>query len=291
MTTHNKQRKVQLVLWITLLCNLFVSTIKISVGYITQINSILADGFHSLADSSSNIIGLISLKFATKPIDEDHPYGHQRYETLATLIIVALLVFLGMDIFTKSIEIFLNPKINIPSTTTLVLMMITLIINILVATLENHFGRQWKSLILVADAKHTTTDIVISVGVLINLILIMFFNAPLWLDGATSLLVSIIIFKTAYSIFKESAFELTDAIAIDPLAIEAVVLKHPLVNSVHKIRSRKSGSHIYIDFHVQCKPSLSLVEVHDISHDLQTLLQNEFGSELGVIVHVEPDNQ
>ena len=289
MNKHIKQKKIHLILWVTLCCNLVVSTVKIGVGYITAINSILADGFHSLADSFSNIIGLISIQFAYKPIDDDHPYGHQRYETLATLFIVALLVYLGIEIFVKSIETFLNPQPLVFSQLTLILMILALIINIFVATFERHYGKKYQSAILIADAKHTASDIYISIGVLLNLVIMTYFNGPIWLDGLTSLIISLIIFKTAYSIFKESSFELTDAIAIDPKEIETIVLAHPQVNSIHKIRSRKSGNHIYIDFHVQCNPTLSLVSVHDISHELQSSLKNTLGPDISVIVHVEPD--
>lgn len=284
-----RNKKVTFVLWLTLFFNLLVSAIKISVGLITQIGSILADGYHSLADGSSNIIGLISMRIAQKPVDSDHAYGHQRYETLATLFIVALLVFLGIEVFIKSITTFMNPSFSELSTLTIALIVFALVINIVVATYQRVVGQRLNSTILIADSKHTASDIYISVGVLINLILIKFFNAPLWLDALTSLFVSIVIFKTAYSILRESAHELTDAIALDPKEIENIVLSNPLVISVHKIRSRKSGTHIFIDFHVQCDPDMSLIAVHNLSHELEELLKSHYGNDLGVIVHVEPE--
>ena len=284
-----RNKKVTFGLWLTLFFNLLVSAIKISIGLITQIGSILADGYHSLADGSSNIIGLISMRIAQKPVDSDHAYGHQRYETLATLFIVALLVFLGIEVFIKSILTFMNPTFNELSNLTIALIFFALMINIVVATYQRIVGKQLNSTILIADSKHTASDIYISVGVLINLILIKYFNAPLWLDAITSLFVSIIIFKTAYDILKESAHELTDAIALDPKEVERIVLSNPLVISIHKIRSRKSGTHIFIDFHVQCDPSMSLIAVHNLSHELEELLKAHYGNDLGVIVHVEPE--
>ncbi len=284
-----RNKKVTFVLWLTLFFNLLVSAIKISIGLITQIGSILADGYHSLADGSSNIIGLISMRIAQKPVDSDHAYGHQRYETLATLFIVALLAFLGIEVFIKSIQSLTNPSFSEFSNLTIALIIIALVINVVVATYQRIVGHQLNSTILIADSKHTASDIYISVGVLINLILIKYFNAPLWFDAITSLFVSIIIFKTAYGILKESAHELTDAIALDPKEIESIVLSNPLVLNIHKIRSRKSGTHIYIDFHVQCDPTMSLIAVHNLSHELGELLKAQYGNDLGVIVHVEPE--
>ena len=100
----SKNKKVLIVLWVTLFLNILVSSIKIIVGLLTGIGSILADGYHSLADASSNIIGLFTMRIAQKPIDEDHAYGHQRYETLATLFIVALLTYLGIESIASSVR-------------------------------------------------------------------------------------------------------------------------------------------------------------------------------------------
>ncbi|PKM89468.1 MAG: cation transporter [Firmicutes bacterium HGW-Firmicutes-10] len=285
----SNNKKVLFVLWLTLFLNILVSTIKIMVGFFTGIGSILADGYHSLADASSNVIGLVTMKIAQKPVDEDHAYGHQRYETLATLFIVALLTYLGIEVVVKSISSFRNPTFNKPELLTLLLILFTFGVNIFVATYENLAGKKFKSTLLVADAKHTLSDIYITAGVLINLVLITFFDAPLWLDALTSMLVALIIFKTAYGIFKESSHELTDAIAIEPELIEEIVMKNPNVYSIHKIRSRKSGNHVYIDFHVKSDPNMPLVDAHNLSHDLEDELRSNFGDDLGVIVHVEPE--
>lgn len=285
----SNNKKVLFVLWLTLFLNILVSTIKIMVGFLTGIGSILADGYHSLADASSNVIGLVTMKIAQKPVDEDHAYGHQRYETLATLFIVALLAYLGIEVFFKSIESFRNPTFNRPETLTLFLIIFTFGVNIFVATYERRAGKKLKSTLLIADSKHTLSDIYISAGVLINLLLITFFNAPLWLDALTSMIVAFIIFKTAYGIFKESSHELTDAIAIEPQLITDIVLKNSRVYSIHKIRSRKSGSQVFIDFHVKSDPNMPLVDAHNLSHDLEDELRAAFGEDLGVIIHVEPE--
>jgi cation diffusion facilitator family transporter len=285
----SNNKKVLFVLWLTLFLNILVSTIKIMVGFLTGIGSILADGYHSLADASSNVIGLVTMKIAQKPVDEDHAYGHQRYETLATLFIVALLAYLGIEVFFKSIDSFQNPTFNRPEPLTLFLIIFTFGVNLFVAIYERRAGKKLKSTLLIADSKHTLSDIYISAGVLINLLLITFFNAPLWLDALTSMLIALIIFKTAYGIFRESSHELTDAIAIDPQLITDIVLKNTRVYSIHKIRSRKSGSHVFIDFHVKSDPNMPLVDAHNLSHDLEDELRAAFGEDLGVIIHVEPE--
>jgi cation diffusion facilitator family transporter len=257
---------------------------------LASITSVLADGYHSLADASSNIVGLIGLRIANKPIDFEHPYGHQRYETLATLFIVVMLTLLGIQVSTTAITNLVNPSgIAIErGIIPIVVIVATFIINLIVASYQHMMGTKLRSSFLVADAKHTFSDVFISLGVLINLLVIYFFDAPLWLDSVTSIFIAFFILKTAFSIFNESSHELTDAIAIDPKEIEEVTLRNPKVLSVHKIRSRKSGNLIFVDFHVQCDPEMSLIDAHALSHELQENLRNNLNQDISLIVHVEP---
>jgi len=204
-------------------------------------------------------------------------------------VIVALLVFLGIEVISKAISNLLNPIEPSFSLVAIFLMIFTLIVNMFVTFSETHFGKKYKSTILIADAKHTASDIYITLGVLTNLVAITVFNAPLWLDSITSLVIAVVIFKTAYGIFLASSKELTDAIAVDPHEIEEVVLKNIYVEEVHKIRSRKSGNHVFIDFHVKTDPQMLLVQAHQLSHDLEDSLKQAFdGYEVSAVVHVEP---
>lgn len=281
---------VQQVLWITLGFNLLVSLIKIITGHLGHITSVLADGYHSLADASSNIVGLIGLSIANKPIDFDHPYGHQRYETLATLFIVVMLVILGIQVTTTALtNLFSSTSLSFEvGLIPIAMIAFTFVVNISVATYQKGMGLKLKSTFLVADAMHTYSDVFISVGVFINLVLIKLFDAPLWFDSVTSLIIAFFIFKTALGIFKESSHELTDAIALDPQDIRAIVLNNPKVLSLHKIRSRKSGNQIFVDFHVQCDPMMSLIEAHNLSHELQESLRLNLNPDISLIAHIEP---
>jgi cation diffusion facilitator family transporter len=285
-----RTRSVQQVLWITLGFNLLVSISKIITGYLGNITSVLADGYHSLADASSNVVGLIGLSIANKPIDFDHSYGHQRYETLATLFIVVMLVILGVQVSISAITNLLNPSIVQfdRSIIPVIVIAITFVINLVVATYQRMMGNKLKSSFLKADAKHTLSDVFVGLGVLINLLLINVLDAPLWFDSITSLLIAFFIFKTALTIFNESSHELTDAIALDPQDIIAIVSDNPQVLSIHKVRSRKSGNLIFVDFHVQCNPTMSLIDAHTLSHDLQLSLRKNLNPDINLFVHVEP---
>ena len=264
-----------------------MSAIKIIVGLITGMQSITADGYHSVTDGLSNLIGMIGVKIASKPQDADHAYGHSRYETLASLSIAALLIYLGIKIIEQSVLNFLEPSFRIPSDIELALIIITLIFNIFVSLLESKAGLKLNSIILIADAKHTLSDIYVTLGVIASIIFIKYFDAPLWIDAVISLLIAALIFKTAWQIFHAAADELTDHIAIEPEVIINAVMLEPEIKGVHKVRSRRSGNIIYADFHVQCDPEMKLKEVHAMTHRIQAHLREKLGLDIRCIIHTE----
>ena len=282
-------RWVQLVLAVVLVCNLLVSAIKIAVGLATGMPSVTADGYHSVTDGFSNIVGLIGIHIANKPKDEDHAYGHARYETLASLAIVAMLFYLGISVLGRSIENLSEPVFRVPSGVELALISSTLAFNVFVAFAERLAGRRFASPILTADAQHTLSDVYVTCGVLGSVVLIKYMDFPAWIDSAISFLIALVILKTAYEVFHSAADELTDHIAIEPERIAEVVLSDPDVRGIHKIRSRRSGNTIYADFHVQCDPEMKLKEVHAMTHRLEARLNEQLGVPINCVIHTEDE--
>ena len=288
-----KQQKVSLILLIVLILNLLVSAAKIAVGLMTGLQSVLADGYHSLTDGFSNVVGLIGVHFASKPKDYDHAYGHARYETLASLGIVALLVYLGIDILSASIRNFSSPPISTIGLPQLIILALTLAVNLLVTTMEYRAGKKLNSSVLKSDALHTLSDVYVTCGVLISVTAVRFFNAPPQLDSIVSFGIAILIFHAAYSIFRNAADELTDKVALEPDLVKEVVLAVPSVRGVHNVRSRRSGDFIYLDFHIQCAPEMKLIDAHSLVHHLESVLNKKIGAELNAtiscVIHAEPE--
>ncbi|MCR5347471.1 MAG: cation diffusion facilitator family transporter [Fretibacterium sp.] len=280
---------VQTVLVIVLLCNLLVSVIKIAVGLMTGMQSVIADGCHSITDGFSNVVGLIGIRIARKPGDADHAYGHARYETLASLAIVALLFYLGISVFERSFENLSNPDFRVLSGVELSLIFATLAFNIFVAFVEQLAGRRFASSILTADARHTFSDIYVTCGVLASAVLIKYMGFPAWTDSVISFFIGLVILKAAYEIFHVAADELTDHIAIAPERIAEVVLSDPDVLGIHKIRSRRSGDVIYADFHVQCDPEMKLKDVHAMTHRIEARLNECLGRRISCVIHTEDE--
>lgn len=133
--------KVRQILRVILFVNLTVAAVKIVMGILIQSSSMTADGFHSLTDGSSNIIGLIGIRLASRPIDEDHPYGHKKFETLAGLLISGILFALSGRIAVEAVQKIIQPVIPQITMESLILLLATLVINILVSTIEYRKGK------------------------------------------------------------------------------------------------------------------------------------------------------
>jgi len=280
-------KEIKKVLWIIMFANIAVAVAKIIMGNLINSSSMTADGFHSIADGSSNIIGLIGIGMAAKPIDDNHPYGHRKFETLTGLFIVGMLIFLGVRIITVAVTKCINPirpEITIES---LIVMIITLYINIFVTKYENRIGTTLNSTILISDSMHTRSDIYVTLGVITSLIAIKL-GAPPIVDGLASFIVAGFILRAAYEILKSASDILVDSTAVEAETIEKIALGQENVKGVHKIRSRGTIDDMHIDMHILADSQLSLEYSHALTHKIQDALRKELNNNVDVIVHLEP---
>lgn len=283
----NNYKKVKQVLWVILFANFAVALLKIIIGAMIKSSSMTADGFHSLSDGSSNIVGLIGIGLASKPIDKDHPYGHKKFEVLSGLFIAGMLLFIGLKIIFDSFSRFVSPiapSITIESLVTLIL---TLLINIMVCTYENRVGKKLNSYILISDSLHTKSDIFVSVGVLVTLIGIKLGLPPI-IDPIASLVVSGFIIHSAYEIFQSTSGILVDKAVIEDEKIKSILSDFAQVKDVHKIRSRGSENDLHIDMHIMVEPHISVEASHSLIHDIERKIQKDINDSAQVIVHIEP---
>ena len=279
--------KIKKVLWIIMFANIGVAVAKISMGTIINSSSMTADGFHSITDGSSNIIGLIGIGIAAKPIDDDHPYGHRKFETLTGLFIVAMLVFLGLKIITSAVTKLMDPVKPEVTIESLIVMIITLCINIFVAKYEHRKGVELNSTILISDSMHTRSDIYVTIGVIATLIAVKLGVPPI-VDGIASLIVAGFILQAAYEIFKGASSILVDSKAVDTGKIEEIVIAQQGVKGVHKIRSRGTIDDMHIDMHILADSQQSLEEAHRLTHEIQDALRKQLNDNADVSVHLEP---
>lgn len=280
-------KKIRKVLWIILLANLLVALLKIVIGRLIKSSSITADGFHSLSDGSSNIVGLIGIGLASKPIDKDHPYGHKKFEVLSGLFIAAMLVFMGVKIIINGIVGFTAPKALSITPESLITILITLFINILVSKYEYSIGKKLNSYILISDSLHTKSDIFVSLGVLTTLIGIKLGLPPI-VDSIASLVVAGFILNAAYEIFVSTSGILVDKAILDDEFIKNAISDFSEIKDIHNIRSRGSENNIYIDMHIMIDPKYSVEDSHVLLHRIENKLREKTNNTTEVIIHVEP---
>ena len=276
---------VRRVLGVVLVLNLGVALAKLSVGWLSSSISMVADGFHSLTDGASNVVGLIGMSIAGRPPDEDHPYGHRKFETLAALMIGALLALTAWEVLKSLIERVREggePKVSF---LTFAVMIVTIIVNICVTTWEHRAARKYKSVVLKADAAHTLSDVFASLAVIVSLVAAQLGYPQL--DLVAALVIIVMIARAAFQILRDSGQSLTDTAILPAPAIEAVALGVPGVISVHKIRSRRGAKGGHADLHVQVKGDLPLAQAHGIGHQVSDRVRDELGIS-DVLVHVEP---
>jgi cation diffusion facilitator family transporter len=285
----DRYRSIRNVLWVVLFLNLAVAFAKLVYGLMSHSAAMEADGFHSMFDGASNIIGLVGMWFASRPADDEHPYGHAKFETFAAALIGVLLVFAGYTVGRGAIDSLFGRGLPTEVTTaSFAIMLGTLAVNIFVTTWERRAGRRLGSEVLVADASHTLSDVAVSLGVIASLVIVKLGYEQA--DGIVALLVAVIIMRTAWGIMRGVLHTLGDAARLPADEVAVVACSVPGVIGCHAIRTRGSEAHVYVDLHVQAPRDTTIEEGHAIAHEVEAALRAEYGQITDVIVHLEPED-
>lgn len=280
---------VQKVLLITLLLNLSVVAGKLIAGIAAGSLSVISDAIHSSVDSLNNVVGLVIMRFATAAPDEDHPYGHAKFETLAAFAIAGFLFVTCYQIGLSAIKRLFGEDAPAPEITTLTfaVMIVTILVNIFVAIYEKREGRRLNSEFLIADAVHTKSDVLVSLSVLAGLILVKM--GYVWLDAGASLGVAAFIAWNGYEIFKSTIPVLVDASPVPIGHILDIVQKVPGVHSAHDIRARLHGGEMFVEMHLHVMPEFENDHIasHNVTDEIEKRLIKEYGK-VTATIHVEP---
>lgn len=282
-------KEIRWVLIFILILNWLVAAAKIIVGWMFGVMSMVADGFHSFSDGSSNIIGLVGITLASRPVDEDHPYGHKKIETFTALAIALLLLLVCYEIVRSTAERLIHPRVPEANLLTFIVMAVTLAVNIWVVWYELKKGRELKSDILVSDSLHTRSDVFTSTLVVFSLISIRL-GLPI-IDVLASFVIVSIILYSVYEIVRHVFDVLVDRAVIDHAQIEKVVLACPNVKMCHKVRSRGREDDVHVDLHISVDPNMSVGDSHKLSHELQQELKAKVPGVTDVFIHIEPSRR
>jgi cation diffusion facilitator family transporter len=268
--------------------NLAVVAAKAYIGVVSGSLAVWGDALHSSVDSLYNVLGLIVVRVAAREPDEDHPYGHGKFETLGALAIVVFLSITCFELIRNAVQTLLGGGHTIVVTDLgLVVLLATLAINVFVAWYENRRGHELSSELLIADAAHTRTDVFITIGVLIGVLFAR--RGATWVDPAVAIVVAALIVRVAYQIFSRTVPVLVDERAIPERAIRHAAQEIAGVKSAYGIRSR--GGHgtgvRYAEVTIAVDRDANVEAAHAIADQVEERLKRDL--ELSAVtVHVEP---
>lgn len=286
----DRYHHIRRVLIYVLIANVAVALGKGIVGWMDGSIGMVADAFHSLMDGSSNIIGLIGISLASRPRDEDHSYGHSKFETFASMGIVLLLLVTAVQIGESVYGRLTSENPSVPEIGTLafVVMGVTIAVNISVSLYERHQGKKLSSVFLVADSRHTMSDVFVSLSVIASLVAVRL-GYPM-VDAVVGGVIALVIAYAAFRIMKEASFVLLDRAVIDPKQIEEICLGggEQEILGCHKIRTRGSEAGYWIDLHLLVEPDITTRRSHDIASHVERRIKNFLGEQTDVIIHIEP---
>ena len=270
-----------------LFLNLAIAVAKILFGYTSGAISILSDGFHSLTDAASNLVGLIGARASAQPPDEDHPYGHRKYETVAAAAVTLFLVIIVLEVLRNAFNNLSGRAGRTEITASgFLVMIVTVAVNLVVIRYESREGERLGSELLLADATQTRGDVWTSLTVIAALA-----GAKLGLpilDPLAAIVVAGFIGYAGFQIATATTRILSDRVVISEADIEHVVMSVPGVVGCHQIRTRGSVDHVFLDLHVWLPADMPLKNAHHLAHVVQDRVRVRYPQIKDAIIHIEP---
>ena len=278
---------VRRTLIVVLALNALVAVIKVAIGLRTGALTVLGAALESALDMFNNVIGVMIVNVAGQAPDEDHPYGHDKFETLGTLGIVGFLSISCFELLREGIASFSRePAAHRVTVADGVVLALTLIVNLVVVVYERRRGKDLDSALLLADAAHTGSDVLVTLLALASLA----FARLGWpmLDGVLAIAVALIIAWTGFQILRQSIPILVDERALDAHELRDVVLAVRGIREVRNVRSRSTASgQLFAEVTITVDGSTPVDDAHRLADAVEAAIESEFGTSQ-VTVHVEP---
>ena len=276
---------------ISIIANTFLAIFKLLAGIFAHSSAMISDAIHSASDVFSSFVVIIGIKLSSKEPDKEHPYGHERLECVAAMILAVILFITGSGIFYNALKNILNGEYN-NITTPGVLALIAAIISIITKEAmywyTRHYAKKIDSSALMADAWHHRSDALSSVGALIGIFFARI-GYPI-MDSVASIVIFIFIVKASIDIFMDATNKVVDHSCDEELEKEIYnyVMKNKDVKDIDLFKTRMFGNKIYVDLEICLDENLTLKEAHDIAESLHDKLEKKFDKVKHVMVHVNP---
>ncbi|ASA24180.1 cation diffusion facilitator family transporter [Paenibacillus donghaensis] len=272
--------------WVSIAAYLVLSLLKLSSGYLFASSALLADGFNNLTDIVASVAVLIGLRISRKPPDSDHAYGHFRAETVAALLASFIMAMVGIQVIVEAVRSFFEGAKATPQLWSAGIAVICAIAMLGVYTYNKRLAKQINNGALMAAAKDNLSDALVSIGAAVGIVGAQF-GLP-WIDSAAAVLVGLLISKTAWDIFRDSTYRLTDGFDENKLMdLRSTIARTPGVEGIKDVKARVHGNHVLVDVVVEVDAGITVSAGHEISNTIEERM-TRLHNIMHVQVHVEP---
>ena len=269
---------------ISILANVILAGVKITVGIFSNSASVLAEGVHSLMDVFSSLISFFGIKISKKPADKEHPYGHFKFEVLAGFLITLILLGTGLGIIFEAYQKFKNPSLIKIPILALSVMIFSVIINEIMARLKIYFGEKENSVALISDGVHSRVDVFTSLAVFAGLILNKYW---IFTDSVLAFLIGLYIIKESFSIGKETINSLLDVSAPSEVVEKIKEIAKSQGVEISDFKTQKKGSVFTANLEINLSKNLNVDEATKISESLREKLMKEIKNLVYVAIQIK----
>lgn len=285
------QKTANRVAVVTIIGNLVLSLIKLLAGIFAHSSAMISDAVHSASDVFSTFVVIIGIKLAAKEPDKEHPYGHERMECVAAIILSVVLFITGLGIGVDAVKNIISSdysRIKIPGIAALITAVVSILCKEAMYWYTRFYAKKIDSSALMADAWHHRSDAFSSVGALIGIIFARI-GYPI-MDSVASLVIFVFIIKAAIDIFKEAMDKMVDHSCDEDTEkqIYDCVMKNDDVLGIDLLQTRIFGNKIYVDVEIQADGSYTLLQAHEIAENVHDEIENAFPKVKHIMVHVNP---
>jgi cation diffusion facilitator family transporter len=280
--------------FITIIGNVILSVVKFLAGIIAHSNAMISDSVHSASDVFSTIVVIIGIKLASKEADKEHPYGHERLECVAAIVLAMVLFITGLGIGAEALKNIAQGNysdLQVPGILALIAAIVSIVSKEGMYWYTRYYAKKIDSSALMADAWHHRSDAFSSIGALIGI-----GGARLGfpvMDSIASLVIFVFIVKAAYDIFKDAMDKMLDHSCDEETEkqIYDCVIKNEHVRGIDLLQTRIFGNKIYVDVEIQLYASYTLEEAHNIAETVHNAIEDNFPKVKHIMVHVNPVNK
>lgn len=290
-TDNDFQKIANKVSFVSIIGNIILSIMKLLAGIIAHSNAMISDAIHSASDVFSTFVVIIGIKLASKKPDKEHPYGHERMECVAAVILAVVLLITGLGIGMDALKDILKGNystLQVPGILALVAAIVSIVFKEAMYWYTRYYAKKIDSSALMADAWHHRSDAFSSIGALIG-IGASRLGFPI-MDSIASLVIFIFIAKAAYDIFKDAMDKMVDhsCDAETEKQIHDKVLENEYVKGIDMLQTRVFGNKIYVDIEIAADGAISLQEAHNIAEAVHDDIEQSFPKVKHIMVHVNP---